>query len=54
MIWHNMSQLRYIFLCRASTLTQKSLATLGGEIVDPAITAKLEMQDVLKAHDAQT
>ena len=33
---------------------KKSLATLDGEIVDPAITAKLEMQDVLKVHDAQT
>ena len=33
---------------------RKSLATLDGEIVDPEITVKLEMQDVLKVHDAQT
>ena len=33
---------------------QKSLATLDGEIVDPAITAKLEMQNVLKVPDTQT
>ena len=26
---------------------QKSIATLGGEMVDPEITVKLEMQDVL-------
>ena len=32
----------------------KSLATLNGEIVDPEITVKLEMLDVLKVHDAQT
>ena len=32
----------------------KCLATLDGEIVDPEITAKLEMRDVLKVHDAQT
>ena len=31
------------------TLTKKSLATLDGEIVDPWITVKLEMQDVLKS-----
>ena len=33
---------------------KKSLATLDGEIVDPEITVKLEMRDVLKVHDAQT
>ena len=33
---------------------QKSLATLDGEIVDPAITVKIEMHDVLKVRDAQT
>ena len=38
----------------AYTLTKKSLATLDGDIVDPEITAKLEMQDVLKVHDTQT
>ena len=32
---------------------QKSLATLDGEIVDPEITVKLEMRDVLKVHDTQ-
>ena len=32
---------------------QKKLATLDGEIVDPEITVKLEMRDVLKVHDAQ-
>ena len=32
----------------------KSLATLDGKIVEPAITVKLKMQDVLKVHDAQT
>ena len=31
-----------------------SLATLDGEIVDPEITVKLEMQDLLKVHNAQT
>ena len=31
-----------------------SLAILDGEIVDPGITGKLEMRDVLKVHDAQT
>ena len=30
------------------------LATLDGEIVDPANTTKLEMRDVPKVHDAQT
>ena len=34
------------------TLTKKSLATLDGEIVDPEITVKIEMRDVLKLHDA--
>ena len=43
-----------MFIGRYFTLTKKSLATLDGEIVDPAITVKLEMQDVLKVHDAQT
>ena len=33
---------------------QNSLATLDDEIVDPEITVKLEMRDVLKVHDAQT
>ena len=33
---------------------QKSLATLDGKIVDPTITAKHEMQDVLKVHHVQT
>ena len=33
---------------------QKSLATLDGEMVDPEITIKLEMRDVLKVHDEQT
>ena len=33
---------------------QNSYATLDGEIVDPEITVKLEMRDVLKVHDAQT
>ena len=32
---------------------QKSLATLDGEIVDPEITVKLEIRDVLIIHDAQ-
>ena len=32
---------------------QKSLATHDGDIVDPEITVKLEMRDVLKVHDAQ-
>ena len=32
----------------------KSLATLDGEIVDPKITVKLEMQNLLIVHDAQT
>ena len=32
----------------------KSLATLDEETVDPEITVKLEMRDVLKVHDAQT
>ena len=35
-------------------LTKKGLATLDGEIVDPAITAKLEIKDVPKVRDAQT
>ena len=33
---------------------QKSLSTLGGEIVNPGITVKLEMRDVLEVYDAQT
>ena len=33
---------------------QKSLATLYGEIVDPAITVKIEIHDVLKVHGAKT
>ena len=37
-----------------TTLTQKSLATLDGEIVDLEITVKLEMRDVLKVHGGQT
>ena len=32
----------------------KRLATLDGEMVDPEITGKLEMRDVLIVHDAQT
>ena len=36
------------------TLTKKSLATLDGEIVDPEISIRLEMRDVLKVHHAQT
>ena len=32
----------------------KSVATLDDEIVDPEITVKLEMRDVLKVDDAQT
>ena len=36
------------------TLTKKSLATLDGKMVNPEITVKLEMRDVLKVHDAQT
>ena len=36
------------------TPTKKSLATLDGEIVEPEITVKPEMRDVLKVHDAQT
>ena len=36
------------------TLPPKSLATLDGEIVDPAIAVKLQMRDVLKVHGAQT
>ena len=36
------------------TPTKKSLATLDGEIIDPEITVKLEMRDVLELHDAQT
>ena len=37
-----------------TTLTKKRLETLDGEIVDPEITVKLEMRNVLKVHDAQT
>ena len=44
----------YLYGKTASTLTKKSLATLDGEIVDPEITVKLEMRNVLKVHDAQT
>ena len=48
----------FIFIFDPSSLItythQKSLATLDGEIVDPEITTKLEMLDVLKVHDAQT
>ena len=33
---------------------QKSLATLEGEIVDPEITRKIKMFDVLKVYDVQT
>ena len=33
---------------------QKSLATLDGEIVDPQITTKIEVRDVLKVHYVQT
>ena len=33
---------------------QKNLATLDGEIVDPEITVKLEVWDLLKVHEAQT
>ena len=36
------------------TPTKKSLATLDGEIVDPEITMKIEMLDVLQVHDVQT
>ena len=36
------------------TLTEKSLATLDGEIVDPEITIKIKMRDVLKVYDVQT
>ena len=36
------------------THKKKSLATLDGEAVDPEITVKLEMRDVLKVHDVQT
>ena len=32
---------------------QKGLAKLDGEFLDPEITVKLEMRDVLKVHDAQ-
>ena len=32
----------------------KSLATRDGEIMDPEITVKLEMRDVLKVNNAQT
>ena len=35
-------------------LHSKSLATLDGEIVDPEITVKIELRDVLKVRDAQT
>ena len=49
----------FIFICDGAnhsfpTLTKKSLATLDGGIVNPEITVKLEMRDVLKVHDAQT
>ena len=43
-----------VFSCEIIYTHQKSLATLDGEIVDPEITVKLEMRDVLKARDAQT
>ena len=43
----------YIYIIYMYT-HQKSLATLDGEIVDPEITVKVEMRDVLKVHDAQT
>ena len=33
---------------------QKSLATLDGEIVDPKITIKIEMRNILKVHGVQT
>ena len=33
---------------------QKSLAILDGEIVDPKITIKIKMLDVLKVYDVQT
>ena len=36
------------------TLTKKSLATLDGEIVNPEITIKIKMRDVLKVNDVQT
>ena len=36
------------------TLTKKRLATLDGEIVDPEITMKIKMCDVLKVYDVQT
>ena len=45
---------RLSWLSDQTTLTKKSLATLDGEIVDEAITVKLEMLHVLKVHDAQT
>ena len=38
----------------ADVHSPKSWATLNGEIVDPEITVKIEMRDVLKVHDAQT
>ena len=40
----------YLTIGKKTQLTythQKSLATFNGKIVDPAITAKREMQDVL-------
>ena len=36
------------------TYTLPKKATLGGEIVDPAIAVEIEMPDVLKVHGAQT
>ena len=38
----------------STTLTPKSLARRDGEIVDPEIAVKLEMQDVLNVHGPQT
>ena len=58
--WYKMTCLvnilyRVKFMSMLSIYThQKSLATLDGEIVDPEITVKLEMRDVLKVHDALT
>ena len=42
----------FCLLCK-NIHSPKSLATLDGEIVDPEITVKLEMRDVLKIHNAQ-
>ena len=48
---------RYVFQRYISTdihLPKQSLATLGGKIMDPEITVKLEMRGVIKVYDAQT